>query len=365
MQVLLTDNNKNFQDSIYGFLKAKFKSIESSDLKRLWQELFKNSFIKPEQSILDEALLVESVSKHLSGLGLFLLTQFTCINIINNFANKDIRNKYLNKLRSGEAIGSFSITEPNAGSDVSLIETTAVKNNNNWILNGHKIWASNGSICDLIITFAQTKSHKDKSGITAFLLDPNSKQIKIKSDTPKLGVKITPSNEITINNAEITEEAKIGDIGDGIKIALSAITLGRIYCAAQAVGLLGGLLEECINHSTKRNQFGKSISEYQSIKWYLADMTKDLDAARLLLHKACWAKENSPEELSKYSSMAKYFSTSVTQKHATKAVQILGGRGLIEGSYVAKGYNDSKVLEIYEGTNEIQKLVLTKELKLN
>ena len=360
MQVLLPATGKSFKTKVEEVTRDHIN--KNGNLKDLWQNLFKSSYISKNNSFLKNVLLVEAMSKVEPGLGLFLLTQYTCIEIINSFANQNLKSQFLDKLISGEYIASFALTEPNAGSDVSMIETKAKKENGKWILGGHKIWASNGSISDIIITFAQTKSHKDKSGISCFVISSHAKEVEILSDTPKLGVKITPSNEILIKNLIVSEENQIGNIGEGIKIALSAITLGRIYCCAQALGLLDGILEESVNHSTKRNQFGKQVSENQAIQWYIADMTKDLDAARLLLYKATWAKENNTNELNKLSSMAKYFSTSRAQIHATKAVQILGGRGLNENSYVARAYRDSKVLEIYEGTNEIQKLIIAKEL---
>jgi len=365
MEVLLSDINKTFERNATSFVSKYFQDNKIINLKKLWQVLYKEGYIGEKNTFLQNILLTKAACKAESGLGLFFLTQFTCIETVKNYATGDLKEEYLNNLISGENMACFSITEKNAGSDVSLLETTAKKENNDWIINGDKIWASNGSISDLIITFAQTKEYKDKTGITCFFVNSNLSGVKIENDTPKLGVKITPSNEVIFKNLKITENCQIASIGDGIKIALGAITLGRIYCAAQACGLMGGILQECINHSTKRNQFGKSISENQAIQWYLADIIKDLDASELLLYKACFAKENKTPELIKLSSMAKYFSTTCAQKHASKAVQILGGRGLHEDSYVSRAYRDSKVLEIYEGTNEIQKIIIGKELKLN
>ena len=362
MQTLLTDESNSFKTNVERFTLTYFKNKEEINLKDLWQFLFKEGFISETNSFFKNILLTEAICKVEPACGLFLLTQFTCIEIIQKFGSKELQETYLKKLTSGDSIACFSITEPNAGSDVSMIETTGKKESKKWILNGHKIWASNGSISDVIITFAQTKSHKDKSGITCFITDSKSKGTEIIKDTPKLGVKITPSNEIFFKNLELDEISQIGNIGDGIRIALSAITLGRIFCSAQAIGLHEGILEESIKHSTKRNQFGKSISENQAIQWYIADMSKDLDSGRLLLYKACFANEN---ELGKLASMAKYFCTNAACNHARNAVQICGGSGLTENSYVSKAYRDSKVLEIYEGTNEIQKLILAKELKLN
>ena len=368
MQTLLVKEDSTFKDSVESFTRNYLNSSKETNLKGLWQGLCKNKFISKENSFLKDILLTQAVCKVMPGLGLFLLTQYTCIEIIKNFANDTLRKKYLDKLYSGENIACFSLTEPNAGSDVTMIETvgktgkTVKEGNTTWSLSGHKIWASNGSISDIIITFAQTKKLKDKSGITCFLIPSDSPDVKINPDTPKLGVKITPSNEIIMNNLEVTPENQIGNIGDGIKIALSAITVGRIFCSAQAAGLLEGILNESVKYSTKRNQFGKSISDLEAIQWYLADMSKDLDASTLLLYKACFVKENQKEDLNKISSMAKYFSTSQAQYHATKAVQIHGGAGLNEDSYVANAYKDAKVLEIYEGTNEIQKLIISREL---
>ncbi len=363
MQILLTEKDKLFKTKTNIFLSGHLKENNPINLKHLWQSLYKDSLISLNNTFTENILLTIEICRINPGIGLFLLTQVTCLEIINKFADKLLKEKYSDKLLSGENIACFSLTEPQAGSDVINMETTAKKETNKWILNGHKIWASNGSISDAIITFAQTKKHRDKLGITCYLIP--SKEIEILKDTPKLGVKITPSNELFIKNLSIPESNIIGNIGDGIKIALSAITLGRLYCAAQAIGLLEGILAESIKHSTKRNQFGKSISENQAIKWYIADMTKDLEAGRLLLLKACSVKENNSSELNKYSSMAKYFCTSIAQKHSVTAVQIQGGKGLTDSSYASMAYRDSKVLEIYEGTNEIQKLILAKELNLN
>lgn len=363
MQTLLTEKNKSFKTRTNIFLSTHLKENNPINLKYLWQSLYKDSLISLHNTFTENILLTIEICRINPGIGLFLLTQFTCLEIINKFTSNLLKEKYSDKLLSGENIACFSLTEPQAGSDVINIETTAKKENDKWILNGHKIWASNGSISDIIITFAQTKTHRDKTGITCYLIP--SKEIEILKDTPKLGVKVTPSNELIIKNLSIPESNILGNVGDGIKIALSSIALGRLYCAAQAIGLLEGILDESVKHSTRRNQFGKSISENQAIKWYIADMAKDLEAGRLLLLKACWIKENNPSELNKYSSMAKYFCTSIAQKHSTLAVQIQGGKGLREDSYVAIAYRDSKVLEIYEGTNEIQKLILAKELSLN
>ena len=362
VQVLLEKEKEDFKQKVQSFISINLKDSKELNLKLIWQNLYKESLISENNSFFQNVLLTEAICKFKPGIGLFLLTQFTCIEIIKNFGSDFLKKQYLSKMISGESISSFSITEPNAGSDVSMIETSAKKKGNNWVLNGHKIWASNGSLSDIIITFVQAKSHRDKSGITCFVIPSKSKEVEILKDTPKLGVEITPSNEIFIKNLNVDEKSQIGNVGDGIKIALSTIMLGRIFCAAQAVGLLSGVLEEAVKHSTKRNQFGKSISDYQAIKWYIADMTKDLDAAKMLLYKAVWAKENSPEELNKLSSMAKYFSTSAAQKHASNAVQILGGAGLVKDSYVACAYRDAKVLEIYEGTNEIQRIVIAREI---
>ena len=369
MQVLLSNEEKSFSKDIEIFTSKYLDKNSKIDLKTFWQELYKKQFINKNNSFLKNILLTESICSIDPGIGLFLLTQFSCIEIINTFASKSIKEKHYEDLIPGKKITCFSITEPEAGSDVSMIKTTAKKDDNNWIINGQKTWASNGSISDLIIFFAQTKEHKDKTGVTCFIAESNSKEINISEDIPKLGVKITPSNEIIFNSLRLSKESQIGNIGDGFKIALSTITSGRIYCAAQASGLLKGILRESVNYSTKRNQFGKAIFENQAIQWYLADMSKDSSACNLLLQKAAFLKDSGSEkdinELKKHSSIAKYFCTMSAQKHSSNAVQIHGGQGLKEESFVAKAYRDAKVLEIYEGTNEIQKINLARELKLS
>ncbi len=366
MQTQLSSEDLDLRSNLDLFLKDFFK-LQDINLKKLWQDLYKKGFIKADNSFLKNVLITEMVCKYEPGIGLFLLTHFANIEIIKSFGSEFIKKQYLDKSMSGEIITCFSLTELSAGSDVSKIETTAKKEGSKWVLNGHKIWASNAEISDVILLFAQTKENGDKSGITCFLVDRSkvsTDEIEILTSTPKLGVKITPSNEIKIKNLKIDDSSLIGDIGDGINIALSTITNGRIFCSAQAVGLLSGVLDQCVKHSVKRSQFGKAISDFQAIQWYLADMSKDLSACRLLLYKSAWAKDNNSSEVNKLSSMTKYFSTSSAQKHSGNAVQIFGGQGLLEDSYVAKAYRDAKVLEIYEGTNEIQKLVIAKELSL-
>ena len=259
MQVLLEKEKEDFKQRTQAFIDTRLNKSKELNLKALWQNLYKEGLINKENGVLQNILLSEILCKFRPGIGLFLITQFTCIEIIKNFASDSLKEKYLNKLFSGENISCFSITEPNAGSDVSMIEAFAEKKGNSWLLNGHKIWASNGSISDIIITFVQTKSHKDKSGITCLIIPSKCKEVEILKDTPKLGVEITPSNEVFIKNLTIDENSQIGNLGDGIKIALSTITLGRIFCAAQAVGLLSGVLEESIKHSTKGISLGNQF----------------------------------------------------------------------------------------------------------
>lgn len=361
MQTLLSEDQINFKTKISNFTNKYFTA--KKDLKPFLHSLYTEQLYSENITFMEKVLLVESVSKINCGVGLYLLTQFACIEILQIFGTETQKNNHLKDLISGKKISTFCLTEENAGSDISQINTTAKVEHDLFNISGSKIWSSNGEIADMFFLFAQCNEIGDKKGISCFLCQ-TSPNINIHSSSPKIGIKITPSNKIDFKDLKIKKESLIQNVGDGIKIALSTISVGRVLCAAQAVGLLSGILEESAKHSKKRNQFGKSISDFQTIQWYLADMQKDLDASKLLCYKAAWAKENNPSEFQKLSSMAKYYATESASIHSNKAIQIHGGKGLTEGSLISSSLTDAKVLEIYEGTNEIQKSILQRELNL-
>jgi butyryl-CoA dehydrogenase len=282
------------------------------------------------------------------------------------FGNDAQKKKYLRRLASGEILGSFCLTEPQAGSDAAGIQARAVlsgKVGGAYRLNGTKTWVTNGSVAGVFLVFAKTDPNAGGKGITAFLVEPGFKGFRVGRHEEKMGQHSSPSVEIILNDCEVPAENRLGGEGQGLKIALSALDGGRIGIAALAVGLAQGALDAAARYAKQRSAFGKSISEFQAIQWMLADMQTEIEAARALVYYAAWLKD-SGGRMGAAASKAKLYASEMVNRVAAKAVQIHGSVGYSRETDVERIYRDARVTTIYEGTSEVQRMIIARDLGL-
>lgn len=269
--------------------------------------------------------------------------------------------KYLARLSRGEILGAFCLTEPQAGSDAAAIQTTAERRGDEYILNGTKIWVTNGGVSGVYIVFAKTDVAAGGKGISAFLVEPDFPGFRITRYEDKMGTRLSHSAEVHFENCRVPAENLLGAEGEGLKVALGALDGGRIGIAAQAVGLAQGALEAATKFAKQRRAFGKNISEYQAIQWMLADMQTEIEAGRALTHYAAWVRD-SGGRMGAHSARAKLYATEMANRVAAKAVQIHGSTGYSRESDVERYYRDARVLTIYEGSSEMQRIVISRDL---
>jgi butyryl-CoA dehydrogenase len=299
------------------------------------------------------------------------------------FGSDAQKKKYLRRLASGEILGSFCLTEPQAGSDAAGIQARATRSrvepnpgskagaasrsggadDGAYRLNGTKTWVSNGSVAGVFIVFAKTNPDAGGKGITAFLIEPTFQGFRIGRHEEKMGQHSSPSVEIILNDCEVPSENRLGEEGQGLKIALSALDGGRIGIAAQAVGLAQGALDAATKYAKQRRAFGKNIAEFQAIQWMLADMQTEIEAARGLVYYAAWLKD-SGGRMGAASSKAKLYASEMVNRVVAKAVQIHGSVGYSRETDVERMYRDARVITIYEGTSEVQRMIIARDLGL-
>jgi acyl-CoA dehydrogenase len=307
------------------------------------------------------ALAIEEISKADAGVGVTVSVHAGLITrIIEQFASEALRAQYLPKMCEGTWLGAFSLTEAEAGSDASGLRTTAQRRGDAYVLNGTKQWVTNGSVAKVYVVFARTGGQGPK-GISAFLVDRDTKGLTHGRKTEKLGIRSSDTVDLVLDNAEIPATRLLGEEGGGYKIALASLGAGRLGIAAQAVGLLAACLDTSVRYALDRFQFGRPIGAFQAVSFKIADMAMDLDAARMLLYRAAWLKDQGVPVIDA-SSKAKLFASTAARKHAAECVQILGGYGFTTEFPAERYYRDAKITEIYEGTSEVQRIVIAREL---
>ena len=306
--------------------------------------------------------ILQEIAKVCGSIGLSVAAHNSlCIGHILSFGSEKQKMEFLPKLSSAEFIGAWGLTEPNTGSDAGNMQCTATKDGDEWILNGTKSWTTHGKSSDIAVVICRTGEPRTRDNSTAFIVQRGTNGFLGGKKENKLGMRASETAEMIFNNCRIPDSARIGRAGDGFIQAMRVLDGGRISIAALGLGIAKGAYEASVQYAKQRHQFGKPIAEFQGISFKLADMATEIMAAELLLNQACDIK-NRGENVTKQSAMAKYYSSEVAVKVATDAVQIFGGYGYTKDFPVEKFYRDSKLCTIGEGTSEVQKIVIAREI---
>jgi butyryl-CoA dehydrogenase len=377
MRIELSEEQKMLQESVRRFaeevVRPRAKEIdESGEFPRSFfdqaGELGLAGVSVPEEyggagmDTVSYCIVIEEISRvcATSGVILSVNNSLVCDPLLK-FGTEEQKKEFLTPLASGQKLGCFALTEPGAGSDPAGIRTTARRDGDDYVLNGNKIFITNGTDADVALVFASVDLEKKHKGITAFIVPANTPGYSHGTHEFKLGVNASGTTELAFEDLRIPARYRLGEEGEGFKVAMSTLDGGRIGIAAQAVGIAQGAFEEALAYSQEREQFGSHLSDFQAIQFYLADMSTELDAARLLTWKAAWAKENQ-KRFTVEASQAKLFASEMAQRVTNKALQIHGGYGYTKEYEIERLYRDAPLLLIGEGTSEIQRMVIGKKL---
>jgi butyryl-CoA dehydrogenase len=377
MDFSLTDQQKLIRDTVRQFMATEVRPLVKElereekfplDLLKKIADMGCCGMLMPEEwggpglDTVSYVLMIEEVARVYTAMSTALGVTNSAVQIpLQQFGSDAQKQKYLKRLATGEILGSFCLTDAAAGSDAAGIQATAKRDGDSYRLNGAKTWVTNGSVAGVYIIFAKTNPEAGAKGISAFLVERTFKGFKIGRHEDKMGQRSSPSVEILMNDCEVPAANRLGEEGQGLKIALTALDGGRIGIAAQAVGLAQGALDESIKYAKQRRAFGKSISEFQAIQWMIADMQTELEAARGLTYYAAWLKD-SGKQMGSAASKAKLYASEMANRVAYKAVQIHGSLGYSRETDVERMYRDARVITIYEGTSEVQRMIIARDL---
>lgn len=377
MDFLFTQEQEILKDSIRNFAdKEILPFVKESDEKGKWPEELTKKLgemgllgivIPPEYSgagysNVDYVIILEEISKVDPSVGLVVAAHNSlCSNHFNLFGSEEQKKKYLTRLASGQTLGAWALTEAEAGSDAAALKTKARKEGDNWVLNGSKLFITNGSLAEILVVMAVTDPEKERKGISAFILEKGMEGFKPGKKEDKLGVRSADTSELIFEEVKVPAENIIGKEGDGYKQAMAILDGGRVSIAGFSLGIAVGALESSLKYAKERSQFDQPIANFQAIQWMLADGFTELEAARLLTYRAAFIKDQG-KKASKESAMAKLFSSELAVKASSMAVQIFGGYGFIKDYPVEKFYRDSKLATIGEGTSEIQRWIIAQKV---
>ena len=377
MDFSLTKEQEILKDSVRNFAEKEIQPhIMESDEKGEWpEELTKKLgemgllgiIIPPEfsgagYSNVDYVIILEEISKVDPSVGLVVAAHNSlCSNHINLFGNEEQKKKYLAPLASGQTLGAWGLTEPEAGSDAAALKTKAVKDGKHWVLNGTKRFITNGTVAEIHVVLAATDPEEGRKGISAFILEKGMEGFSPGKKEDKLGVRAADTSELILEDVRVPAENMLGNEGEGYRQAMTILDGGRVSIAGFSLGIAAGALESSLKYAKERVQFNQPIAEFQAIQWMLADGFTELEAARLLTYRAAFV-EDLGKKVPKESAMAKLFASELAVKVSSMAVQIFGGYGFTKEYPVEKFYRDSKLATIGEGTSEIQRWIIAQKV---
>jgi alkylation response protein AidB-like acyl-CoA dehydrogenase len=386
-QVLIRDTVRQFMESeVRPLIRAydREERFPRSELRRLG-ELGCCGMLIPEEwggagaDTISYALMLEEVARVDASIAVTLSVTNSVAGLpIWRYGSEAQRRKYLERLSRGEILGAFCLTEPGAGSDAAAIQTRALLDGESYVLNGTKSWVTNGGVAGVYLVFAKTDALAGSRGVTAFLVEPSFPGFRISRYEDKMGLRLSRSAEIVFEDSRVPVENRLGLEGEGLKIALESLDGGRVGIAAQAVGLAQGAMESAVRYAKQRRTFGRPIAEHQAIQWMLADMQTEIEAARALTHYAASVRDRECREqgeahrpgartdrssrLGPHASRAKLYASEMANRVAYKAVQVYGSAAYSRETDVERFYRDARVLTIYEGTSEMQRTVIARDL---
>jgi len=378
MDFNLTEDQELLRESAIEFAKKRlFPIAEELDAEgktppELLQEIGELGYfglLAPEEfgglgaDTLSYALVIEEIAKACAGISIAISVHNSLvIKAIEKFGTDKQKQEYLPKLAAGEIIGAYSLSEPNSGTDAGSLSCQAKADGDIYVFNGTKSWVSTAEHAGIFIVFALTEPEKGPKGISAILVNKDTKGLSLGANEKKMGMKCSDTRELSFMDAEVPRSNLLGKENEGFKIALSLLDNGRIGIAAQSLGIAQAAFDEALKYSKERKQFGQTLSSFQAIQFKLADMATRIDAARLMVYRAAVLKDIEERKYSRQISMAKLYASEVANYVANEAVQIHGGYGYVKEYPVERYFRDARVTEIYEGTSEAQRMVISRDL---